>query len=416
MRLTMNEKRTVIKAWSAQYRKSRKKDKGRILDEVVELTGYNRWYAVWLLRGEGKVIRVGQRVRLVGDLRRRVKRVRPRLYDEAVLEKLKPIWAIMDFICGKRLVAILPEVIPILEKHREIELSSEVRTKLFSISATTIDRLLAGERHKWELRGHSGTKPGTLLKHQIPIRTFTEWNENKAGFVEIDLVGHDGGNSSGDYCQTLDVTDVASTWTETEAVINKAQIWVFNALKSIRARLPFPLLGIDSDNGSEFINHHLLNYCKQESITFTRGRAGKKNDGCFVEQKNYSVVRRAVGYARYDSPAQLRLLNALYERLRLYTNYFQPVMKLVSRERNGAKVKKKHDEPRTPYQRLMEMPDISQEIKKRLKAEYATLNPAQLKREIAELQGKILKTVVHRRRAKISTTIHQQTDPENRAT
>jgi hypothetical protein len=412
----MSEKRTVIKAWSAQYRKSGKKAKGRILDEVVELTGYNRWYAVGLLRGDGKVIRVGRRVKLVGDLSKRVKRTRPRRYDEAVLEKLKPIWAIMDFICGKRLAAILPEVIPVLEKHREIVLSGEVRTKLLAISATTIDRLLAGERRKWMLRGRSGTKPGTLLKHQIPIRTFTEWNENKAGFAEIDLVGHDGGNSSGDFCQTLDVTDVASTWTETEAVINKAQIWVFNALKSIRTRLPFPLLGIDSDNGSEFINNHLLNYCKQESITFTRGRAGKKNDGCFVEQKNYSVVRRAVGYARYDSPVQLRLLNALYERLRLYTNYFQPVMKLLSKERNGAKVKKKHDEPRTPYQRLMDMPDINPKIKKRLKTEYATLNPAQLKREITELQAKLLKTAAHRRRAQISTTIRQQSGLENRAT
>lgn len=417
MRLTMSEKRTVIKAWSAQYRKSGKKAKGRILDEVVELTGYNRWYAVALLRGDGKVIRVGRRVKLVGDLRKQVKRVRPRRYDEAVLEKLKQIWAIMDFICGKRLAAILPEVIPILETHREIALGSEVRAKLLTISATTIDRLLAKERRRWMLRGHAGTKPGTLLKHQIPIRTFTEWNENQAGFVEIDLVGHDGGNSSGDYCQSLDVTDVASTWTETEAVINKAQIWVFNALKSIRARLPFPLFGIDSDNGSEFINSHLLNYCKREQITFTRGRAGKKNDGCFVEQKNYSVVRRAVGYARYDSPAQLRLLNALYERLRLYTNYFQPVMKLVSRERNGARIKKKHDVPRTPYQRLLDMPDIGPEIKTQLRAEYDTLNPAQLKREITELQGKLLKTVAHRRRrAKISTTIHQQTGPENRAT
>ena len=383
---------------------------------MVDLTGYNRWYAVGLLRGDGMAIRVGRRVKLVGDLRKRVKRVRPRLYDEAVLEKLKPIWAIMDFICGKRLAAILPEVIQILEKYREIELSGEVRTKLLAISATTIDRLLAAERRKWALRGRSGTKPGTLLKHQIPIRTFTEWNENKAGFVEIDMVGHDGGDSSGDYCQTLDVTDVASTWTETEAVINKAQVWVFDALKSIRTRLPFPLLGIDSDNGSEFINNHLLNYCKHEQITFTRGRAGKKNDGCFVEQKNYSVVRRAVGYARYDSLAQLRLLNALYERLRLYTNYFQPVMKLVSRERNGAKVKKKHDEPRTPYQRLMEMPDISPKIKKRLKAEYVTLNPAQLKREITELQAKLLKTVARRRRAQISTTIRQQPGHENRAT
>lgn len=416
MKLTMNERQAVIKAWSSQYRKASKKEKGRILDEVVALTKHNRWYVVGLLRWAGKVIRVGRRVRLVGDLHKKVKRTRQRLYGEAELESLKQIWAIMDCICGKRLVAILPEIIPILEKHREIVLDVVTRKKLLQISASSIDRLLAPERRKWELHGRSGTKPGTLLKHQIPIRTFADWNEQQAGFVEIDLVGHDGGDASGDYCQTLDVTDVASTWTETCAVINKAQVWVFDALKSIRTHLPFPLLGIDSDNGAEFINNHLLRYCQQEKITFTRGRSGKKNDGCFVEQKNYSVVRRAVGYVRYDSAAQLRLLNALYGHLRLYTNYFQPVMKLLSKERNGAKVKKKYDEPKTPYQRLRDMPDISPKIKQRLKSEYATLNPAQLKREIAKLQERLVKTAARRRRARISNTIHQQPSHGNVAT
>ncbi len=344
----MSERQAVIKAWSERYRKAGKKGKGAILDELIALTGYHRWYAVRLLRGQGKTLRMGRRVRLVGDLGKKVKRTRPRLYDEGVREHLKAIWEILDFICGKRLAAILPEVVPALERHHEIELNDEIRRKLLSISAATIDRLLAPERKKWALRGRSGTKPGTLLKHQIPIRTFTEWNEHQAGFVEIDLVGHDGGDASGDFCQTLDVTDVASGWTETEAVINKAQVWVFGALKSIRNRLPFPLLGIDSDNGSEFINNQLLRYCQGERISFTRGRAGKKNDGCFVEQKNYSVVRRAVGYARYDSSAQLRLLNTLYGYLRLYTNYFQPVMKLKAKERNGARVRKFHDEPVIP--------------------------------------------------------------------
>ncbi len=237
-----------------------------------------------------------------------------------------------------------------MEKHREITLDALTRQKLRAISAATIDRLLAPARRRFALRGRAGTKPGTLLKHQIPIRTFAEWNEALPGFMEIDLVGHDEGETSGDFCQTLDMTNVASGWTETAAVINKAQVWVFEALKAIRARLPFPLLGVDSDNGAEFINGHLLCYCQQEKLTFTRGRAGNKNDGCFVEQKNYSVVRRAVGYARYDSPEQLRLLNALYAQLRLYTNYFQPVMKLVSKERIGAKVRKRYDAPQTPYQ------------------------------------------------------------------
>ncbi len=272
------------------------------------------------------------------------------------------------------------------------------------ISPATIDRVLAPERRKFALRGRCGTKPGTLLKHQIPIRTFAEWNEAQPGFVEIDLVGHDGGDACGDFCQTLDVTDVASGWTESQAVINKAQVWVFEALKAIRARLPFALRGIDSDNGSEFINNHLLRYCQQEKITFTRGRAWKKNDGCFVEQKNYSVVRRAVGYARYDTPAQLRLLNTLYGHLRLYTNYFQPVMKLVSKQRIGAKVKKTYDPPQTPYRRLLAAPGITEQTRRRLNAEYATLNPAQLKREITRLQNVLRKTAAARQRSKTSAT------------
>lgn len=385
MRLTMSERRSVVKAMAGRYRKAAKKGKGRMLDELVALTGYNRWYAVGLLRGHGKSVKVGRRVRLVGDVCGCVKRSRRRIYDEAVVEPLKKIWLIMDCICGKRLAAILPEVIPVLEKHREIALDAATRQKLVSISAASIDRLLARERKQFALRGRSGTRPGTLLKHQIPIRTFAEWNEQAPGFVEIDLVGHDGGLAQGDFCQSLDVTDVASAWTETEAVINKAQVWVFEALKRVRARLPFPLLGIDSDNGSEFINHHLLRYCEQERITFTRARAWKKNDSCFVEQKNYSVVRRAVGYARYEAPAQLRLLNELYHELRLYTNFFQPVMKLIRKSRAGATLKKTYDRPQTPYRRLLASPTLSRASRRRLRAEYAALNPAELKRKITRL-------------------------------
>ena len=404
MRLTMSERRSVVKVMAARYRKATKKEKGGMLDELIALTDYNRRYAIGLLRGHGRLIRVGRRVRLMGDLRCPVKRSRPRIYDGVVLDALKKLWAILDFICGKRLKAIIPEVIEVLEKHHEIALNAATRQKLGAISAATIDRLLAPERRKFALRARSGTKPGTLLKHQIPIRTFAEWNDTRPGFVEIDLVGHDGGDACGDFCQTLDVTDVASEWTETEAVINKAQVWVFEALKAIRARLPFPLLGIDSDNGSEFINHQLLRYCQQEKITFTRGRAWKKNDGCFVEQKNYSVVRRAVGYARYDSSRQLQLLNLLYGQLRLYTNYFQPVMKLVSKERIGAKVKKRYDEPQTPYRRLLSAPGITKQTRQRLQAEYATLNPAQLKREITRLQERLRKSAVLRQGSKISAT------------
>jgi hypothetical protein len=390
MRLTMKERKAVTAVMVARYRRLSKKQKGRLLDELVALTGYNRWYAVGLLGGDGRSSG-GRLARAAARPRQR-----RRLYDGTVLTALRRIWVIMDCICGKRLAAVLPETIAVLERHGELRLDAATRQKLGAISAASIDRLLAAERRRLNVRGRSGTKPGTLLKHQIPVRTFAEWDQTQPGFVEIDLVAHDGGFAQGDYCQTLDVTDVASGWTETQAVINKAQVWVFEALQLIRGRLPFALKGIDSDNGSEFINHHLLRYAQQEHITFTRGRAWKKNDGCFVEQKNYSVVRRAVGYARYEGSAQLRLLNELYAELRLYSNFFQPVMKLIGKERTGAKVKKTYDRPRTPYQRLLDSSALSKPAKQHLRTQYAGLNPAELKRNIVRLQSRLLRIGIRR--------------------
>lgn len=389
MGLTMKERKAVTAVLVQRYRRATKKQKGRLLDEFVALTGYHRWYAVGLLRGSG-----GGRRRGGGEAAQRRPRQRPRRYDAAVLAALRRVWLIMDCICGKRLAAVLPETLAVLERHGEIELDASTRQKLQTISAASIDRLLAGDRKRLNVRGRSGTKPGTLLKHQIPVRTFAEWDQSQPGFVEIDLVGHDGGVGHGDYCQTLDATDVASGWTETQAVLNKAQVWVFEALQEIRGRLPFTLQGIDSDNGSEFINHELLRYTQQEQLTFTRGRAYKKNDGCYVEQKNYSVVRRAVGYARYEGHAHLRLLNQLYAQLRLYTNFYQPVMKLVAKERHGAKVKKTYDRPATPYQRLLASPALGRSAKQQLRTQYAALNPAELKRNISKLQARLFRIAI----------------------
>jgi hypothetical protein len=397
MRLTMKERKAVTAVMVARYRRMSKKQKGRLLDELVALTGYNRWYAVGLLRGDGRSSR-GRLARAAARPRQR-----RRLYDATVLTALRRIWVVMDCICGKRLAPVLAEMIAVLERHGELQLDPATRQKLGAISAASIDRLLAPERRRLNVRGRSGTKPGTLLKHQIPIRTFAEWDQSQPGFVEIDLVGHDGGLAQGDFCQTLDVTDVASGWTETQAVINKAQVWVFEALQLIRGRLPFVLKGIDSDNGSKFINDHLLRYTRQEHITFTRGRAWKKNDGCFVEQKNYSVVRRAVGYARYEGSAQLRLLNELYAHLRLYSNFFQPVMKLIRKERTGAKVKKTYDRPRTPYKRLLDSSALSKLAKQQLRAQYASLNPAELKRNIVRLQSRLLRIGMRRPQAVSAT-------------
>ena len=253
--------------------------------------------------------------------------------------------------------------------------------------------MLRSERKKYELKGRSHTKPGTLLKHQIPIRTFSEWDEDRPGFGELDLVGHDGGVAAGDFCQTLDLTDIATTWTETEAVRNKAAVHVFAAIQEVKIRLPFDLLGIDSDNGSEFINTNLENYCRTEEITFTRSRPYRKNDNCYVEQKNWSVVRRAVGYARFDTDEQLDLLNELYRHLRLYTNYFMPSMKLIERTRIGSQVRKKYDSAQTPYRRVLASPHISDEVKQNLRTQYEILNPAELKRRIGRLQSKLDKSV-----------------------
>jgi hypothetical protein len=398
VRLTMKERQSVTAVVAGRYRKAGKKGKGQILDEFSKLTGYSRSYASWVLRNWGKRIRINSKLVVVGEWRKKARRNKPRGYDEKVLRALRKIWVIMDCMCGKRLVGVLGELIPVLEEHGEIELDTGTREKLLKISASTIDRVLAPERKRLFSRSKSRTKPGTLLKHKIPIKTFSEWDDQRPGFVEIDLVGHDGGDVSGDYIQTLDVTDVCTGWTETRAVRNKAQVWVFEALKQVRKCLPFKLLGIDSDNGSEFINDQLYRYCLKEGITFTRARAYRKNDNCYVEQKNWSVVRRALGYLRYDTPRELEIINRLHGYLRLYTNHFQPVMKMIEKTRVGGRVKKKYDKPRTPYQRVLDFSHEEEGRKEELTQEHLRLNPAELKRQITRLQDKLRKIGLEKRK------------------
>lgn len=399
MTLTMNERRSITKETRAKYQKATKKQKMEMLNWFVELTKYNRCYAARILRAREKArvlgsIKVG-RERIVFVERKKNKHKtkirRQRVYGDEVASALKKIWAICDGICSKRLAAVLSEIIRVLENFGEIELSAIVREKLAHISPSTIDRLLAPVRKKYELKGRHSTKPGSMLKSQIAVRTFSDWNEERPGFMEFDLVSHDGGNPRGDFIQTLSGVDVCSGWMENEAVKNKAQRWVFGGLEGIRGRLPFDLLGIDSDNGSEFINDHLLRYCDIEEITFTRSRPYRKNDSCYVEQKNYSVVRRTVGYQRYDTDEELETLNELYGYLRLYTNFFLPVMKMKEKTRVGSKVKKIYDEPKTPYQRLLDSDFISKTRKQKLMDIYVKLNPAELKRQISRLQDKLLK-------------------------
>jgi hypothetical protein len=236
----MSEKRSVAAVKAAGYRQARKREKTQRLDELVGLTGYTRRHARRLLSQHGKKLRLNDETVLVGDVKKRVARERSRVYDEKVVAVLIKLWKMMDYLCGKRLQPALAELVPVLERHNELTCDAATRAKLLKVSAATIDRLLRPERRKHELRSRSRTRPGTLLKHQIPIRTFADWDKQRPGFVEMDLVGHDGGHTAGDYCQTLDLTDIATTWTETLAVKNKAQVWVFEALKKLRGKPAFP--------------------------------------------------------------------------------------------------------------------------------------------------------------------------------
>ena len=264
----MVERRAVTKETVARYRRASKKGKGLILDELCALTGWNRDHARRALR------------QAAGPAKPRQPRRQVLVYGPELMAPLAKVWATLDGPCGKRLAPFMAEIVGVLERFGELELGSQEREQLLAMSAATIDRRLRGARRGLELKGRSGTKPGAMFKHQIAIRTFSEWDEDRPGFLEIDLVGHEGGNPSGDFCQSLDMTDVATGWTEVRAVKNKAQRWVFEALQAVEADLPFPLAGIDSEGGSEFINDELYRYCTQRRITFTRSRPHRKNDSC----------------------------------------------------------------------------------------------------------------------------------------
>lgn len=366
----------------SRYRAASKTEKGVILDEFVKTTGYSRKHAIALLTRERD------------SVREVIQRPRSTLYGAGLVPPLLVLVDLFDGICSKRLRAAMDIELPGLYEADFLQVSPEVYEKLMQISPASMDRLLAGRRS--QLRRPRGfTKPGTLLKYQIPIRTWAEWTEDKPGFCETDLVDHSGGITirGADHAWTLCFTDVKTTWTECVATRNKAQVHVCDAICRARQRLPFPLLGIDSDNGSEFINDQLYRYCLREKITFTRGRAGKKNDSAYAEQKNWSVVRRAVGFHRYDTPEQLELLDRLYAVMHFYVNFFLPVMKLEEKTRMGSKVKKTYDDPQTPYARVLSSPDVAEEQKAQLRETYALLDLVQLRQQIDNLQSLLLDSV-----------------------
>lgn len=359
-----------------KYQRAKKKDKSELLDEYVMVTGYHRKHAMAILSGQFK------------PKKGRIRRWRGRTYTDEDKRTLLQLAGWFDEIGSKRLRASLDQELDRLRASGHVQTSEESFERLKRMSPATMDRLRAGQGClKRKARG--GTKPGSLLKKQIPVRTFAEWSDKKVGFIEMDLVQHDGGNPSGFFGCTLHMTDVCSGWCEPIAVENKAQKRVFDALKKVRLRLPFPLLGVDSDNGAEFINAEMLAYCQQEKLTFTRGRVGHKNDNPFIEQKNWSVVRCLVGYGRFDTSLQIALLNKLYDKYRLFSNFFLPVTKLVDKQRIGSQVKKTYDKPKTPFLRLLESPDVSQINKQRLANTYANLDVVTLKNEIDALIDKL---------------------------
>ena len=367
--MTKQSKQELLKAVRPRYREASKREKSRILDEFVAATGYNRKYAIHLLRNGPP--RPSQK-----------KRGRRLIYGPDVVAALVQVWEACGHLCGKRLQPFLPDMVKALERHGELKLAPETRSRLLQMSASTIDRRLKRARSKLAYRGRSTTKPGTLLKNAIPIRTFADWDEQIPGFVEMDLVAHCGDSAAGEFLHTLNVVDIETRWTEPIALPNKGQKATFEGIMTMRHRLPFPLLGIDSDSGSEFINYHLYNYCQDEKITFTRARPYKKNDQAHVEQRNWTVVRQVVGYARYESSEALILLNVIYEDLRLFVNFFQPVMKLVNKTRVGSKVRKKYATAQTPFQRALASQDVESVVKEQLREFFLTLNPAQLRRRI----------------------------------
>jgi hypothetical protein len=372
----MGERKAVTKQMAKRYAKASKKGKGVMLDELCELTGWTRRHA---RRALTQALEQPKRPA-----------VRSKIYGQEVGDALGFIWALLGAPAGKRLAPFLPEIIEVLERTGERAFAPEVRAKLLRISAATIDRMLATERARLRIRGRSGTKPGSILKRQIPIRTFADWDDARPGFCEVDLVAHDGGSGDGEFCQTLVLTCVATGWTEMRALRNKAQRWSFAAIVDIEATMPFPLLGLDSDNGSEFINDQLYRWCQANEVTFTRSRPYRKNDSCFVEQKNFPIVRQQVGYARYDTEAELQVLTELYGYLRLFVNFFQPQMKLVSKARRGAKVTRRYDTATTPYRRALASRKIDAETKAALTQTYLGLNPVALRRRIGDLQDRLL--------------------------
>jgi hypothetical protein len=360
----------LVREVRPRYACATRGEKTRILDEFVAVTGYHRKAAIRRLSGRGKRRRAG-------------KHGRPVVYTPEVTAALISVWEVCGEICSKRLAPFLSELVEMLEREGELLVPPEVATRLVRMSPATIDRRLRPHRNG-QRKGRCTTKPGTLLRRQIPLRTFADWNDARPGFLEVDLVAHCGETTAGEYAHTLTAVDVATGWCEPVALWNRSQETVEKAIEQVRERLPFPLLGLDSDNDSAFLNWPLKEYCEEHKITFTRCRPYKKNDQAHVEQKNWAVVRRLIGYQRYDSREASSLLGVVYEDYRRIVNFLQPVRKLLEKKREGNRVRRRYDKARTPYRRVWASQEVSKECKSELEREYRQLKPVAIWRRMEE--------------------------------
>jgi hypothetical protein len=375
-------KREYLEALHRRYKQASRAQKSLILDEYCATTGHHRKHAVRQLNGFKRFTQPKPK-----------KRGRKRLYSPAAIQRvLKKIWLTANLPCSKRLKALLPLWLPGYEE-RFGALTKEIRQALLKISAPTIDRLLKPTRSAMAGRGRSTTKPGTLLRHQIPLGT-NQWDQERPGFLEADTVAHCGQSMAGQFVYSLDCVDIASGWTEQRAVWGRGETDILEQLRDVEQLLPFPILGFDCDNGSEFLNHHLVRHFtdRPQPVVFTRSRAYRKDDNAHVEQKNWTHIRQWLGYQRLDDPRSVALLNDLYRtEWRLFHNFFCPSVKLQQKERRGSKTIKRHDAPKTPYQRLIDSPHVSRQIKIRLTVLFRSLNPFELREAIETKLKKIFK-------------------------
>lgn len=368
-------KREYLIEMKKKYRTASKAVKTQLLNDFCQFTGYHRKSALRLL---------GQPLPGLWKRYNNENRTRQKKYNQTVIDAVLVLWRAANEICGARLQPFIPELLVVLERCGEISVSVEVKQKLLQISLGTVKRILQHQKHISLIKIGGTTKPGSLLKREITIR-YGRWEDTIPGWCETDTVAHCGDTVAGQFIYSLDVIDISTGWSEQAAIMGKGERACVAQIENIRKRLPFPLLGLDPDNGSEFINWHLYRYAKQHRIALTRSRPYHKNDNAHVEQKNYTAIRQLIGYARMDTREQLHIINDLYSNeWRLYLNFFQPTMKLKEKIKDNStgKTTKRYFESKTPCQRIMEHPNTTLEQKAMIQSQYQRLNPIQLQREI----------------------------------